>query len=132
MKHTIFLAFALASASPVFAQSAMNGAEFDAYTVGKTLFYGENGKLYGVERYLPDRRVIWSFLDGRCKDGTWYEANDQICFVYDDPDAPQCWTFRRTATGLSAQFENDPTATELYEAQEVDEEMICFGPDVGM
>jgi hypothetical protein len=109
------------------------GAEaFDRYTRGKTLFYGFDGSAYGVERYLPGRRVVWSFLDGRCLDGSWYEENGQICFVYEDNSAPQCWSFILNPEGLTARFQNDPQATELYEASDVDEEMLCLGPEVGV
>ena len=34
--------------------------------------------------------------------------------------------------GLVAQFEGDPEKTELYEAEDIDEEMLCYGPDVGV
>ena len=88
--------------------------------------------MYGVERYLSNRRVIWSFLDGDCKEGVWYEQGDQICFVYEDRSNPQCWVFSRSGGGLIAQFEGDPDSTELYEAEDINEEMICYGPDVGV
>ncbi|WP_299947634.1 hypothetical protein [uncultured Ruegeria sp.] len=117
---------------PVAAQSPLSGAEFDAYTRGKTLFYGFDGRVYGVERYLPNRRVIWSFLDGNCVEGVWYEQENQICFLYEDRLDPQCWVFSQSGGGLTAQFEGDPTATELYEAEDVGEEMLCYGPDVGV
>lgn len=120
------------SAQPAAAQSALSGDEFDAYTRGKTLFYGFQGQVYGVERYLPDRRVIWSFLDGQCKEGVWYQRDDQICFVYEDRLDPQCWVFTRSGGGLIAQFEGDPQATELYEAEDLGEEMVCLGPEVGV
>ena len=120
-------------AQPLAAQSAMSAEAFESYTKGKTLFYGNGGEAYGVERYLEDRRVVWSFLDGECKYGSWYEQAGQICFVYDDrPGDPQCWTFRKSTGGLIAQFENNNASTELYEAQDVGEEMICYGPDVGV
>lgn len=96
------------------------------------MFYGFDGQAYGVERYLEDRRVIWSFLDGQCKEGTWYEENGQICFIYEDRFDPQCWTFQSTPDGLIARFENDPVSTELYEADEIGEEMFCLGPDTGV
>lgn len=114
------------------AAEPLSAEDFDSYTRGKTLFYGQNGRAYGVERYLDNRRVIWSFLDGDCKNGTWYEENGQICFVYEDRFEPQCWTFQMGAGGLIAQFENDPAATELYEAEDLGEEMLCYGPDVGV
>lgn len=110
----------------------MDGAAFDAYTRGKTLFYGQNGQAYGAEVYLENRRVRWSFLDGECKEGFWYEQGRQICFVYEDNPDPQCWAFHTENGRLIARFENLPGATELYEAQDVGEEMICLGPDVGV
>ncbi len=110
----------------------MGAEEFDRYTQGKTLFYGFDGTAYGVERYLPGRRVIWSFLDGRCQEGAWYEEAGQICFIYEDNGHPQCWSFMLTPDGLNARFQNDPQATELYESSDVDDEMICLGPEVGV
>ena len=72
----------------------MSGAEFDAYTKGKTLYFGRGGAPYGAEVYLDNRRLRWSFLDGECKDGYWYEeAPSSICFVYEDRPEPQCWSF---------------------------------------
>lgn len=120
------------SAQAVGAQTALSGAEFDSYTRGKTLFYGYDGQVYGVERYLPNRRVIWSFMDGDCKEGVWFERNEQICFIYEDRLDPQCWVFSQSGSGLIAQFEGNPEATELYEADDLGEEMVCHGPDVGV
>lgn len=117
---------------PASAEPPMTADAFDAYTRGKTLYYGFDGEAYGVERYLDGRRVIWSFLDGECKDGMWYEDAGQICFVYEDRLDPQCWSFSQGKNGLIAQFENNPEATELYEAQDIGEEMLCYGPDVGV
>nr|WP_146344633.1 hypothetical protein [Phaeobacter marinintestinus] len=119
-------------ATSVMADTQMSAEAFDAYTRGKTLFYGFDGVAYGVERYLKNRRVIWSFLDGDCKYGTWYEDSGLICFVYDDRPDPQCWRFSEGPGGLTARFEDDPEATQLYEAEDIDEEMICYGPDVGV
>ena len=110
----------------------MDAEAFDRYTRGKTLFYGQNGEAYGAEIYLDNRRVKWSFLDGQCKDGTWYEDGGQICFVYEDNPEPQCWAFTNDNGRLIARFQNDPGATELYEAQDVGEEMICLGPEIGV
>lgn len=120
------------TAWPVAAQTPLSAEAFDSYTRGKTLFYGFDGVAYGVERYLDNRRVIWSFLDGECKYGSWYEKDGLICFVYDDRTAPQCWSFSEGPGGLVARFENDPEATELYEAEDIGEEMLCYGPDVGV
>ena len=126
------LILALTQAAPLAAQSMMSAAEFDAYTRGKTLFYAQNGETYGAERYLSNRRVEWSFLDGECKSGSWYEDAGKICFTYDENPAPQCWRFREGAAGLIAQFENDPATTELYEAQNSGQDFTCLGPKVGV
>lgn len=122
----LMLATALPAAEP------MSAAEFEAYTTGKTLYFGQNGAAYGVEQYLENRRVKWSFLDGRCKDGYWYEDAGQICFLYEDSSGPQCWTFFKAPNGLRAIFENDPESTTLYEAQQDDKPMLCYGPDIGV
>lgn len=133
MRTLLALMLSLLLALPTLAQDLMTAEEFDAYTRGKTLFYGSNGQAYGAEIYHDNRRVQWSFLDGQCKEGEWYK-NDAglICFVYDDTPDPQCWSFTRGARGLIARFENDPNTTELYEAQDMGEEMICLGPKVGV
>ena len=123
---------ALLAAVPVLAEAPMSADAFDRYTRGKTLFYGFGGSAYGVERYLENRRVIWSFLDGDCKNGVWYEDAGQICFVYEDRPEPQCWTFTQGPAGLIARFENDPEAAELYEAEDLGEDMLCHGPEVGV
>ncbi|WP_375186405.1 hypothetical protein [Pseudooceanicola sp.] len=134
MKHPILLLLATLIAAPVAAQSPMTAAEFDAYSRGKTFYYGSMGEAYGVEQYFDNRRVKWSFLDGQCSDGVWYERDGLICFEYEevvDPN-PQCWTFFKGPSGLIAQFEGDPEQTTLYEVQNADEPMTCLGPEVGV
>ena len=128
----IALALGLLAALPAHAQDTMSADEFDIYTRGKTLFYGRDGAAYGAEIYHKNRRVQWSFLDGQCKEGTWYEDAGLICFVYEDNPVPQCWSFAEGSNGLIARFENDPVSSTLYEAQDVGEEMLCLGPKVGV
>lgn len=130
MKKLALLIVLLGSAAA--AQESMSAEEFDRYTRGKTLFFGQNGRAYGAEIYKEDRRVQWSFLDGECKDGEWYEDNGLICFVYEDNPTPQCWSFEKGPSGLIARFENRPGTTELYEAQDLGEEMLCLGPRIGV
>ena len=113
-------------------QTPMSAEAFDAYTRGQTFTYGTGSEPYGAEEYLDNRRVRWSFLDGQCKDGEWYEEAGLICFVYEDNPDPQCWSFTEGSGGLVARFENNPLTTELYEAQDVGEEMVCLGPKVGV
>ena len=129
--RSLILAAALAWPSALFAQP-MTADEFEAYTEGRTLFYGVNGQMYGAERYLPGRRVVWTFLDGECKDGIWYEQDGDICFEYEDMGPPQCWRFTRSPGGLIAEFTSDPAVAPLYEALDTGEEMQCLGPKIGV
>lgn len=108
----------------------MTGAEFGAYVTGKTLMYGTGAEPYGGEDYLPGNRVRWSFLDGRCLEGRWYEAAPNICFVYSDDPEPICWTFFDTPGGLRALLDGDEDEV-LYETGEAEEPLFCLGPDVG-
>lgn len=110
----------------------MSAAEFEAYVTGKTLFYSSGGEVYGAEIYLPDRRVRWSFLDGECKDGFWYQSGPNICFEYEDRIDPQCWSFTLGPNGLIATFENEPANGEFYEASDLSEDLLCLGPKVGV
>ena len=112
----------------------MSGAEFDAFTQGQTFTYGNRGGPYGAEAYLEDRRVRWSFLDGECNAGYWYETDDSlICFVYEDrPDDPQCWSFYMRDGRLVATFESNGRSTELYQIDKSDEPLLCHGPKIGV
>ncbi len=118
-------------ALPAFADTPMSAKAFEAHTTGKTLYYGVGGQRYGVEQYLPNRRVRWSFLDGDCKEGRWYPSGEQICFVYDDNPVPQCWLFYQDGDRLAARFATGDMPTVLYEV-EGNGEMICLGPKVGV
>lgn len=119
-------------------QSPMTGAEFEAYVTGRTLTYATGGVPYGIEQYLPGRRVLWAFIGDTCRHGQWYEDDGRICFVYDYDDydylsdpGPHCWTFHATADGLRALFDGNDPATELVEVEQSPSPMICQGPLVG-
>lgn len=122
----LFPCAALAQDVPLSAQA------FEAFVLGKTFTYASDGAAYGAEEYLEGRRVRWSFLDGDCQEGEWYVSGDQICFVYDEIPAPQCWQFYLRSGRLLARFENDPEATELYETSQENEPLLCLGPEVGV
>ena len=140
------LGVALPAALPAFAQNQprvapsapegtpMGAEEFDAYTRGRTLTYAIGGETYGIEEYLPDRRVRWTFVGNECQDGIWYERAGNICFVYDNaPTDEQCWTFYPTANGMRAVFQGpDGPSTELYEVQQSNGPLTCMGPGVGV
>jgi hypothetical protein len=133
MSRPLALALTLSAvlAAPLQALTPMTAEEFDAYSVGKTLTYAIDGTVYGIEQYLPDRRVVWAFTGDQCRHGLWYEEAGKICFVYEhDPD-PQCWSFYATPEGLAAVYENDPSGSPLVEVDRSDQPLICPGPDVG-
>jgi hypothetical protein len=130
LRALVFCALALGGSASHAAP--LSADAFEAYTTGKTLYFSEDGEIYGAERYMPGRRVEWSFLDGQCKSGEWYADGPAICFVYEDRPDPQCWEFERTATGLRATFMGDAQSTELYEAEQVGEPLYCVGPKLGV
>ncbi len=110
----------------------MSAAEFEAYSTGKTLYYGYDGIEYGIEQYLPGRRVRWSALDGECLDGTWYERGRMICFVYEGKPEHQCWFFFRTPGGIMARYANQTGGGDLYETRQSNDPLLCRGPEVGV
>ena len=128
----LFLLALAVCVSPLHADEPMSGEEFDAYTSGRVLFYGQDGRSYGAERYLPGRRVEWSFLDGECKQGRWYEEGRNICFVYEDEPEAHCWRFFRGPEGLVASFQDGSGASPLYEARDLGDELLCKGPRIGV
>lgn len=125
------LAFALLAA-PAFAQDQLTAEEFEAYATGRTLTYALGGQVYGIEQYLPGRRVLWAFAGDECRRGTWYEQGEEICFVYEHDPTPQCWTFHRKDNGIAARFAGDAPGSELSEVAQTPEPLSCTGPDVGV
>ena len=132
MRIALFAAL-LAQAVPAMAETPLSGSAFERYVEGRTLFFGSGGLAYGAEQYLPNRRVLWTFLDGECQAGHWYEEAQQICFIYENaPNTPQCWQFFENENGLSANFTSGPDTNPLVEVENSDEPLICPGPQVGV
>ncbi len=127
MKYAVFF---LALAAPVHAETPLSGDAFEALVTGKTLTFSVGGDPYGVEYYAPGRRVIWSFVNGDCQSGAWYEkptdAGPQICFVYENNEEEQCWQVFEEAGSIRAEFMNVPGTTVLYQAIEA-EPLVCGG-----
>ena len=120
-------------ASPAHASDVpLSGPAFEAFVLGKTFTYSIDGRPYGAEEYMENRRVRWSFLDGQCHEGEWFVAGDQICFDYDDIPETQCWTFFLRGGQLAARFANNPETTELYETAQDTDPLFCLGPEVGV
>ncbi len=116
------------------AMTPLNAQGFDAYTRGRTLSYNFAGSPYGIEEYLPDRRVRWAFMGQECQEGVWFERNGNICFIYDNaPTDEQCWRFYASENGLHGVFQGpDGPGTELYEVETSDQPLTCTGPGVGV
>ena len=116
---------------PALAAEPMSAAEFEAYSTGKTLYYGNGDMPYGVEQYLPGRKVVWAFVGQECRHGAWYERDGLICFVYEHEPGEQCWSFYALPGGLMAQFAGDEDSEPLVEVNQTPDPMHCPGPDVG-
>ena len=131
---TKFLVALVLAAAPAHAaaERPISPAEFEAIVTGKTYSYSLGGTAYGAEEYHRNRRVTWTFLDGECQEGEWYVAGEQICFVYENIEGDQCWTFYMSGGTLTARFGNEPAATTLYETSQTDEPLMCPGPKVGV
>lgn len=116
--------------TPAFAETPMDGPEFEALVTGKTLTFSIGSAPYGVEYYAPNRQVVWSFRGGECITGEWYEkatdAGPNICFTYENNADPQCWMVFEVDGKIRADYVNTPGTTVLYEAQE-SEPLICGG-----
>lgn len=115
-----------ALAVPASAQDALSGPEFDAYVTGRTITYRtELNPTFGVERYLPGQRVIWSTFDGTCQYGVWFENKGDICFRYEGDPEHKCWTIYDEPGGLRGVFTTRLPATVIFEIPDRDDPLIC-------
>jgi hypothetical protein len=115
-----------------FADTPMTAEEFDAHVTGKTLTYQQYNFIFGVEEYLPGRKVRWSVLPNECQYGSWYPEGDNICFAYEDSPVPACWTFWLRDGALVALSVSSEPGAELYEVEASTNPLPCPGPDVGV
>ena len=121
--------------SPIAAQAntPMTAEEFEAHTTGRTLTFHFEDQPYGVEQYLPGRRVLWAFIGDECTEGVWYPRDDMICFLYEHNPEEQCWHFFLSGNGMRGVFIGpDGPGTELYEVKNTTTPMTCLGPGVGV
>jgi hypothetical protein len=124
------LALALC-ATPALADAPLTVEAFEAHVTGHTLTYQQYGQLYGIEEYLPDRKVRWSVAPNTCQYGSWYPEDEYICFVYEYDPNPSCWTFRLSAGRLVALSIADAPGAELHETERSQTPLPCPGPEVG-
>jgi len=128
--RTTALILALIS-GPALAETPITAAEFEAHVTGKTVTYQQFGTLFGVEEYLPDRKVRWSVAPNECQYGSWYPQDDTICFVYEYSPTPACWTFWLKGGALVALSVTAAPGEELYEVKADTQPLPCPGPDIG-
>ncbi len=120
------LIIGLLLATPAVAQEGMSAAEFDAYVTGRTItFRTVTNPTYGVEHYLPGRRVMWSTFDGICRYGVWFESKGDICFRYEHDPEHKCWTIYDEPDGLRGVFTTRPDTTVIYEVPDREDPLIC-------
>ena len=124
---TLFL-----TAAPALADPLLTAEEFDALTLGRTMTWSEFGTAYGVEQYLPDRKVRWTYTGDECKTGNWYQDGSAICFQYEGDITPDCWEITRSGPDLLARYTTDPPGTDPVIVTETTVPLACFGPEVGV
>lgn len=119
-------------ATPALAQDPVTAEEFDVLTQGRSMTWSEFGAVYGVEQYLPDRRVRWAPVGVDCKLGHWYQDGPAICFKYEDDIEPDCWIIAQDGLGFSARYTTNPPEADPVVVAETPDPPACFGPKVGV
>ena len=105
---------------------------FESYATGHTLTFQLGGAPYGMEQYLPGRRVIWAFIGEPCREGRWFPVQERICFEYDDePGRLHCWQFFDSPDGLVARS-SGMGPNDLVAIDRSTQPMDCPGPEVGV
>jgi hypothetical protein len=129
----LFLALLFSAlASTGQAETPLTAEEFEAHVTGKTLTYQQFGGYFGIEEYLPGRKVRWSVAPNECQYGSWYPEGQNICFVYEYSPTPACWTFWLRGGALVVLSVNGIPGEELHEVGQSTEPLPCPGPDVGV
>lgn len=113
-------------------QALLTGDAFEAEVTGRTLTYSQGGTVYGIEQYLPGRRVRWRFAGDECQPGRWFPRDDEICFVYDGSPEEHCWQFWREDGGLRARLAGDASGLELAQVARSDQPLSCELPGPGV
>lgn len=123
---------ATATSSAADPSAPLDGEAFEAEVTGRTLTYSEYGTIYGIEQYLPGRRVRWRFSGDECQFGRWFPKGDEICFVYEGSPQEHCWKFWLDENGLKARLMDDAPVVDLSQVAESSQPLSCAGPDVGV
>lgn len=113
--------------------ASLSAEAFRAETEGFSIYYRQYGRLVGAEQYLPNNRVRWMAPDGSCVDGTWWEENGALCFLYEYSDTPGCWYVSRLPDGgLHAHLIDQTFESGYSEEARVDKPLPCAAPDLGV
>jgi hypothetical protein len=118
--------------SPALAETPLSADAFEAHVTGKTITYQQYTSVFGIEEYLPGRKVRWSTAPDECQYGSWFPRDDKICFVYEYAPTPICWSFWLKDGALVALSETGLAGEELYEVDATDQGLPCPGPDIGV
>ncbi|MGB0506480.1 MAG: hypothetical protein ACPGGK_09825 [Pikeienuella sp.] len=97
------IALSFAVATPLIAEEPMGGDQFDDLSTGWTLYFeDDSGAYFGAEQYLGNGRTVWRSRNSGCQWGEWYEADNQICFLYKG-QRPSCWHLYSEGEGMRAE-----------------------------
>ncbi len=101
-------------ATPAGAETSLTADAFEALTTGRQMdhFIARDQNAYGVEAYLPNRRVIWQDATG-CTKGHWRAVGPLVCFAYDGVPDNWCWAYFAEGVNLRAQLDGDPSAPPI-------------------
>ena len=126
------LLFLALLATPALAEAPITADQFEAHVTGKTVTYQQFDGVFGIEEYLPGRKVRWSTSPDECLYGSWYPQGDAICFTYEYDPGPSCWTFWLRNGTLVALASGGQPGEELHEVAADDQPLPCAGPEVGV
>lgn len=131
MRRVIALALTLGAAHAAAGELAQ--PEFAARVTGRTIAWSStDGRLHGMEQYLPGGKVVWRFPGAPCMAGRWQGAGAaRICFTYENLPGTQCWHFTESAGGLTALAEGAPEEERLVATGESHMPLACPGPWLG-
>ena len=132
MRHFLLALALVGAAQPALAQTPLNATEFEADVTGKTITYDYGDGLFGTEEYLIDRKVRWAFEGDLCIYGSWYQAGDEICFIYENDPTPACWLYFLDGGAIRGRYMGEGGGWEILESNRTAQPLPCAGPDVGV
>lgn len=124
-------------ATPAAAEGPISAEDYMRRVAGGTFTIRAPGEEpYGIEAYLPDRRVSWGYFEtGLCTDGKWEEVQPGVmCYTYEgDPEA-SCWHYYIEPDGFFAQSVDERGKVQndiLYLIEETDLTLPCVSDFLG-